>query len=277
MLKKLKSIFEACTGLINNGITQTYALTNIAPETANQNITELKDALSKLNQLRTGKIHAVHHQEAETILDWVSANARSGIAQNMGLNLETDTLMDTCGIISSIANKTLNQELGLPTVVVNIGKIGNTEDRHTFLTVTFPIQENDTTNDKVYLIDLSYRQFVDPPNQATPNCTKVEDLPGYWLSRTEDGTQLGTQLLTKGYCQLDETLAKHYVEAFNRNKPAFKTAEKYLQEITNSNYHHDDFTTEELEKRGYNVKAPLPLETPTMQTPPIIMNPIKNI
>lgn len=178
--------------------------------------------------------------------------AKSGLAFNDYFNAQS--WRGSCGYASSLAMYPID-DLGLEDKLPNVGDFERSKhQRHAFAVVTAPVAGADgVIAEKSYLIDATYKQFCVPFNEDAP-LTSYVDLEGYKLASSAAGKALLTEILENGYFELTDEKAKLYIDSFNNNKAVFDDPAEYITQMRN--YHYDDYTREEFEGWGVNVRLP---------------------
>lgn len=219
-------------------------------------------------------------QEAEEILKWTVQNARDELAKDK--NLQEESLLGCCGFGQAITAQTL-RNMGLNPNVCNVNPtIGEDTGRHAFITVNIPVKTSEKVEDKMYLVDTTFRQFF--LREEITNSrgefikdkefgNKVAPMAGYWLLKMQGGRKLAEEILSKGYIELTEERAKLYGDSFileekERKNPTRVPNQKelitgidgkqYINNINNPKLHGEiDYDMEDFEEFGINIKTPL--------------------
>lgn len=183
----------------------------------------LKKALNENSKQET-LIDGIKENEAESLLEWVVQNAREGLEKISKKSLKEISLLGYCGLGQGITGFTL-QNMGLSPNINNVSAtFGEKSGRHAFVTVNIPIKDEDgNVNDKLYLVDTTYRQFF-LRDEVTTSCgeyikdkkfgNKVAPFAGYWVLRMENGRDFAQELLEKGFIEFTEENAKIYGDGF---------------------------------------------------------------
>ena len=219
-------------------------------------------------------------QEAEEILKWTVQNARDELAKDK--NLQEESLLGCCGFGQAITAQTL-RNMGLNPNVCNVNPtIGEDTGRHAFITVNIPVKTSEKVEDKMYLVDTTFRQFF--LREEITNSrgefikdkefgNKVAPMAGYWLLKMQGGRKLAEEILSKGYIELTEERAKLYGDSFileekERKNPTRVPNQKelitgidgkqYINNINNPKLHGEiDYDMEDFKGFGINIKTPL--------------------
>lgn len=253
-------------------------------EYSNLKLMKLANIEEKLKRvLETNKEdirQGITEQEAEEILKWTVQNARNELAKEM--NLQEESLLGCCGLGQAITTQTL-RNMGLNPNVCNTNPtIGKETGRHAFVTVNIPIKTEEETEEKMYLVDTTFRQFF-LRNEITNSRgefikdkefgNKVAPMTGYWLLKMQGGKELAEEILSKGYVELTEENAKLYGDSFvleekERKNPTSVpkknemitgiNGKKYIENINNSKLHGNiDYDIKDFEELNINIKTPL--------------------
>lgn len=229
---------------------------------------------------KENKNQGITEQEAEEILKWTVQNARDELAKDR--NLQEESLLGCCGFGQAITAQTL-RNMGLNPNVCNVNPtIGEDTGRHAFITVNIPVKTSEKVEDKMYLVDTTFRQFF--LREEITNSrgefikdkefgNKVAPMAGYWLLKMQGGRELAEEILSKGYIELTEENAKLYGDSFileekERKNPTRIPNKKeiitgidgkqYINSINNPKLHGEiDYDMEDFEEFGINTKTPL--------------------
>lgn len=229
---------------------------------------------------KENKNQGITEQEAEEILKWTVQNARDELAKDR--NLQEESLLGCCGFGQAITAQTL-RNMGLNPNVCNVNPtIGEDTGRHAFITVNIPVKTSEKVEDKMYLVDTTFRQFF--LREEITNSrgefikdkefgNKVAPMAGYWLLKMQGGRKLAEEILSKGYIELTEERAKLYGDSFileekERKNPTRVPNQKelitgidgkqYINNINNPKLHGEiDYDMEDFKGFGINIKTPL--------------------
>lgn len=245
---------------------------------------KLANTEEKLKKVLEGnkenKNQGITEQEAEEILKWTVQNARNELAKDR--NLQEESLLGCCGFGQAITAQTL-RNMGLNPNVCNVNPtIGEDTGRHAFITVNIPIKTSEKVEDKMYLVDTTFRQFF--LREEITNSrgefikdkefgNKVAPMAGYWLLKMQGGRELAEEILSKGYIELTGERAKLYGDSFileekERKNPTKVPNKKelitgvegkqYIDNINNPKLHGEiDYDMEDFKGFGINIKTPL--------------------
>lgn len=245
---------------------------------------KLANTEEKLKKVLEGnkenKNQGITEQEAEEILKWTVQNARNELAKDR--NLQEESLLGCCGFGQAITAQTL-RNMGLNPNVCNVNPtIGEDTGRHAFITVNIPIKTSEKVEDKMYLVDTTFRQFF--LREEITNSrgefikdkefgNKVAPMAGYWLLKLQGGRELAEEILSKGYIELTGERAKLYGDSFileekERKNPTRVPNKKelitgiegkqYIDNINNPKLHGEiDYDMKDFEEFGINIKTPL--------------------
>lgn len=242
---------------------------------------KLKKALNE-NRNSNKITNGINERETESLLEWVVQNAREALEMNVDESLKDASLLGCCGMGQGITGITL-QNMGLEPRILNANPNLDTKaGPHSFVVVEIPIVQKDgKVNNKPYLVDTTYRQFF-LRNEVTTSCgeyikdkkfgDRVAPLAGYWLLHMPGGKQFAEEILSKGFVELTEKSAKLYGDSFSLEEkeredytkvPTKKEMETgisgktYIENMINPVREREiDYTTDELESWGINVKTP---------------------
>lgn len=242
---------------------------------------KLKKALNE-NLKQETLTDGIKENEAESLLEWVVQNAREGLEKTAKKSLKEISLLGYCGLGQGITGFTL-QNMGLSPNINNVGtSFGEKAGRHAFLTVNIPIMDEDgKVNDKLYLVDTTYRQFF-LRDEVTTSCgeyikdkkfgNKVAPFAGYWVLKMQNGRAFAEELLEKGFIEFSEENAKIYGDGFvleeKERKDHTKVPTKreletkidgntYISNVNDLKKHEEiDYDKEELDEWGINIKTP---------------------
>lgn len=229
---------------------------------------------------KENKNQGITEQEAEEILKWTVQNARDELAKDR--NLQEESLLGCCGFGQAITAQTL-RNMGLNPNVCNVNPtIGEDTGRHAFITVNIPVKTSEKVEDKMYLVDTTFRQFF--LREEITNSrgefikdkefgNKVAPMAGYWLLKLQGGRELAEEILSKGYIELTGERAKLYGDSFileekERKNPTRVPNKKelitgiegkqYIDNINNPKLHGEiDYDMKDFEEFGINIKTPL--------------------
>lgn len=229
---------------------------------------------------REGKQQGIIEQEAEEILKWTVQNARNELSKDG--DLQEESLLGCCGFGQAVTTQTL-RNMGLNPNVCNVNPtIEKNAGRHAFVTVNIPIKTAEKIEEKMYLVDTTFRQFFlrDEVTNSSGKFikdkefgNKVAPIAGYWLLKMQGGKEFAEELLSKGYIELTEENAKLYGDSFilegkERKNPTRIPNKKelitgidgkeYIKNINNPELQEEiDYDIEEFDDFGINIKTPL--------------------
>lgn len=172
------------------------------------------------NREKEALTYGLDYRETERLLEWTVQNAREYLLKKEGI---TASLQGYCGVGQAITAITL-RSMGLDPNILNTNSaISSTAGRHAFVTVEIPVKNNDKIENKMYLIDTTYRQFF-LRDEILPSHGqyvkdrryggKVAPLAGYWTLQFPGGKEFARELLSKGYVYMSEQNAKLYGDGF---------------------------------------------------------------
>ena len=242
---------------------------------------KLQEALLK-NELANSLISGITTQEAEQLLEWVVQNARNGLFLDGKKSTIDSSLSGYCGLGQAITGLTL-LNMGLSPNIVNASTIFNSGG-HAFIVTGIPIKdETKVIDEKLYLVDTTYRQFFLRENNIFYNSTqyirdkrygnKVAPSEGYWVLQVDGGKDFSKELLSKGFIAFTEENAKIYGDSFvlssRRRKKNSRvprkselvsgiTGKQYINRILDSHMHSKLINYEE-DMYDYEINIVTPL------------------
>ena len=188
----------------------------------------------------------ISFEEAELILKWVTQNTR--------FTMYEDSLCDSASHLQSFDD--LAQAVSalpfinanIPITINNARSFGSI-DNHSFITVKMPICEANNVVIKQFLIDLTYIRFFSFPNATSAafysKSSGFKPSVGYYVCQSEEGIKLATELVRKGYIELNAQNVEIYCGAFECKKfirynyegrrELTKSASDYYLDIINNN------------------------------------------
>lgn len=242
---------------------------------------KLKNVVSENN--KKGYIeNGIEENEARQLVEWTVQNARKFLI-NEGETVRDVSMFGRCGWAQAITATTL-RNMGLSPYVVNANPtLSIICGRHAFVTVNIPIKEGNRKENKMYLVDPTFRQFFlrdDITNQygAWINDKefggKVAPLPGYWILKMgKKGRAFADEILSKGFIEFTDDNAKMYgdsfvLESIDRkdhskvpSKKEMRTGilgSQYIANIISPNTQEElDVVDGEFERTGTNIETPL--------------------
>lgn len=243
---------------------------------------KLKEVLEE-NIKNKSLIDGIKENEAEILLEWTVQNAREGLEKAANEKIKDMDFLGYCGVGQGITGFTL-QNMGLNPNIINVNPtFGKNVGRHAFVTVRIPIKnEEGNINNKLYLVDTTYKQFFLRDEVTISNGTYIKDkkfggkvapMAGYWVLRMKKGTKFAQELLEKGFIEFTEENAKIYGDGFvleekeRRDYTKVPTKKEmntsiegkvYLSAVeVIKNQEEIDFEREEFEYLGINIKTPM--------------------
>ena len=226
--------------------------------------------------------NGIKESEAQSLLEWVVQNAREGLEKDSKIPFKDMDLLGNCGLGQGITGVTL-QNMGLePNINNTRPTFSNNAGRHAFVTVNIPIKsEEGNVNNKLYLIDTTYRQFF-LRDEFTTSCgeyikdkkfgNKVAPFAGYWVLKMENGRDFAQELLEKGFIEFTEENAKIYGDGFvleeKERKDYAKVPTKkeietgingktYISNVNDVNYQEEiEYEIEEFDNWNINISTP---------------------
>lgn len=241
---------------------------------------KLKRAL-KQNQTEQALVSGIEEEEAEMLLQWVVQNAREGLVNGNDVDvIKNMNLVGYCGLGQGITGFTI-QNMGLSPNISNAYETFN-GGQHAFLTVEIPVKNsNEGVQNKLYLVDTTYRQFFTRDEWTIGNRgyikdkrfgNKVAPIAGYWAIQMQGGKEFSERLLADGYIELTEENAKIYGDAFyledKERKDYTKAPRKeelvtgidgktYIERMLDPELQREiDYSPEEFEGWQINIKTP---------------------
>lgn len=247
------------------------------------NIEEKLQQVLKANEKEGYLQRGIEEKEALLLLEWTVQNARKGLVKE-GEDIRKKSFSGYCGLGQGITATAL-RNMGLSPYVVNANPTLSKEGgRHAFVAVNIPlIGENRSINNKMYLVDTTFKQFYLRDEITNEYGDYIEDkkfgnrvapIPGYWLLKMgKKGEEFSKKLLSEGFIELTEENAKMYGDSFvlecmkrengSRvpNKKEMNTGisgNEYIRSIMNQQMQDEiDYDDGELEGYGINVSTPL--------------------
>lgn len=184
---------------------------------------KLKKAINQ-NKTEQSLVEGIGENEAEMLLQWVVQNAREGLVPGRDVSeIKDEDLCMACGLGQGITGFTL-LNMGLSPNISNAGSVFDGGGRHAFLSVGIPVKKaNGEVQDKLYLVDTTYRQFFVRDEYTIMGKgfikdkrfgNKVAPLEGYWAMQIPNGMEFAKKILSEGYIELTEENAKVYGDSF---------------------------------------------------------------
>lgn len=228
-------------------------------------------------------INGIEESEAEALLEWTVQNARIALVKDFDKKeILEKSLLGYCGLGQGVTGTTL-LNMGLKPNIVNAGKTLSKDGwRHAFLTVRIPVKKDGKIENKMYLIDTTFRQFFLRAEirgeegfiKDKRYGNKVAGVPGYWMLQLPNGEKVARELLSEGFIEFTEENAKLYGDAFElanrkrKNPSKVPSGKELITGISGVSYIKNiedpfmqeeiDYNEGELEKVwGINVKTPL--------------------
>lgn len=184
------------------------------------NIERKLTRIMEQNSAKEELTFGLDYREAERLLEWTVQNAREHL---LGEKEITASLQGHCGMGQAITSITL-RKMGLEPNILNTNPtISNVATNHAFVTVEIPVKDNEKIENRLYLIDTTYRQFFIREGLVPSNKQYVKDkryggkvapLAGYWTLQLPGGKEFAQELLSKGYIYMSERNAKLYGDGF---------------------------------------------------------------
>ena len=225
----------------------------------------------------------IQEKEAESLLEWTVQNARNEHRKEANEKLENMSLLGYCGFGQGITATTL-KNMGLSPYIVNVNPtLEKQASRHAFVAVKLPIQTKEEIEEKLYLVDTTFKQFFLRDEVTNSQGIYIKDkrfgnkvapMEGYWILQMKNGKEFATELLENGFIELTEENAKIYGDAFKLSSKSRKNPTKvpkrkelitgiegkeYIQNITSEQMQEEiDYDDNELEEKWHvNVTTPL--------------------
>ena len=199
----------------------------------------LENLYSVLKNVGIGKKDGISENEAKIIIESVVQNARDILSKKMD-NFQNSSLTGFCGYAQALTVFPL-QEVGLETTVNNVSNLPDCKYRHAFATCIIPIKENGKCYKKQYLIDITYRQFFKAINCNEGRFYESDErfknhigpTAGYYVCQTKEGISFASELLKKGYIELNEQNARIYGYGFSCESINLSTTKREIKKISN--------------------------------------------
>lgn len=211
----------------------------------------------------------IQKKEAESLLEWTVQNARKEFTKDTEEKLEDKSLQGWCGFGQGVTATTL-KNMGLSPYIINANPaLSKQAYRHAFVVVTIPIEKEDKVEEKLYLIDTTFKQFFLRDEVSNPHGDYIKDrrfgnkvagLEGYWMLQMKNGKQFATELLENGFIELTEENAKMYGDSFaltgkiRKNPTKVPTKKELLTGIEGKEYIQNITSEQMQEKIGYDDK-----------------------
>lgn len=158
----------------------------------------------------------VTEREAISLLEFAVENARKGF-EKIGLDLNNSSL-DGFAELGQILSIRMFEDIGLKVTKNKAVTCFNSYFYNVFGTVTIPIKEDGKVEEKVFLIDTTYKQYFSSVdcnegkkyilNSKYPVIPHIS--PGYYVK----DKNMAKHLINNGYIELNENIAKEYGKAF---------------------------------------------------------------
>ncbi len=194
---------------------------------------------SVLQHRKEGQSDGISMEEADLILQSTVQSARLTLAREEASRVDFfEASLDGCCGYSQALTAFPLLDLGVDITINNVNSLPDCVTRHSYITCTLPINEEEQTIEKDFLIDATYRQFFillrcnegrfyegDErfKDKCGPDC-------GYYLA-TEEGISFAKSLLSRGYMELTEYNAKMYGTAFSAMSINRSTTKEQVQTI----------------------------------------------
>ena len=197
----------------------------------------------------------LNEKEALYLLKWITFRVQSFLLPDF------PTLEYRCGDAAALVSALL-KTLNIDHFNFNMKSVINTTyNIHELILAYLPIRDSLIK----YVIDPTFRQFL-IKDYCKPNRTKhykfenplmeydrkLPTYPGYYLSLTKEGTELGTQILNEGYFKLNDINMKLYGDAFMKYSAMYIgdyclcSGEEYIDGIEPSHNEFDTIINEEI-------------------------------
>ena len=212
-----------------------------------------------LNSLSSKKDYYTE-DEVKTLLNWTVNNTLSNLKKDM----DTDDLTGACGF-SQFSSLYPLSKLGLKITINNVNNISKNLGRHAFGTVIFPVLINGNIEEKQYLIDCTYSQFLHL-SKSVENTYNIKKgripLPGYFINKDEKVKETIKELITNGYIEATKENLNDYMYGFfvrefpitELNFAKEKLSEIDILDIINNNQEEFDYTEDEFKDWGFNLE-----------------------
>lgn len=223
----------------------------------------------------------IQEREANILLEWIVQNAREGLLKTKDEDILDASLVGFCGLGQGITATTL-KNMGLSPYIVNSESIFSKSEKHGFVVVKIPIQKEEGFQNKLYLIDTTFRQFFLRDEETNLREEYIKDKrfgnrvasrPGYWMLQMKNGELLAKEILENGFVELTEENAKMYGDSFKlsekvRKKPTRVPkkqelytgieGEEYIRSIMDEQMQSEiDYSEDDFKKWDMNTKTPL--------------------
>ena len=259
------------------------------------NIANIEERLQNIRRAREkGSNDGLTEYEANQLLEWTVQNAREGLAKDRKGGIKNKSLMGYCGFSQAITGYTLIN-MGFNPYITNASKcLGDNAGRHAFLCVNIPIKGME--EEKLFLIDATYRQFFLYDKYTNSHGEYINDpefgkdvpsIPGYWLLKSKGGREVAEKILSDGYIECTEEVAKLYGDSFelagreresnrrgrvpsNKELDSGISGAQYIFNMTSPHCQTKiDYSIEEFDNWGINLNTPLMKDNETNKILPL--------
>lgn len=163
----------------------------------------------------------VTKEEMSLFLDYYVKESREVLSKYLNVNILEDPLINRCDLAQYITGKLLESVKNVsvfPKESQNV--FSNTCMGHSFLVCMI--------QDIPYLIDLTYRQFfvkercLESEFIYFNNMTLKTPCPGYFAIQDKEGEKVAREIISKGYIELNDNVAKKYGDSFYFTKTGYR-------------------------------------------------------
>ena len=220
-------------------------------------VSKLKKSIS-INEESKRLKSGITLEEADTLLKWSVENTRK-MLNKIVFNIEKVSLNGQCELAQALSLLPF-ENIGLYVTKNRASLSFGYPNNHAFGSVIIPIEEDGKILEKLYLIDVTYRQFF-----STVRCNEgkyydkhedgfdISPDPGYFVEDKE----FAKELMGKGYIELTGETAKKYGEPFylsslKLNETSKIKYENYLNRILEHSYDYSLGNLDDLDVFSYD-------------------------
>ena len=229
------------------------------PKFQKLNIEEVKKVIFCLEEIinlnKNGIQAGITLEEANLILDYVVYEVRN-IFSSLGINLKSNSLNGYCELGQGLSIRFL-ESLGLKVTKNTACNSFDYELNHCFGTVMIPVEIDGKVENKIFLIDTTYRQFFTSTrcNEGMYYKNNEKPDPGYFVKDEE----VAKKIMRDGYILLDEYTAKCYGEGFyfsslDKENITMHNNINYFKNIINDD---SDYVLDFDEMEGLEIENPI--------------------
>ena len=233
-----------------------HSISDASMEAAERNLRQAFQANAGLREPRVG----VSIEDANTILAWAAENARRALTyENPGAltqrmrNTDIEAQVAVYEPLKGAFPDGAIQAADLSGASLRI--LPATDQTHNVVVVQMPIRTEQAVENRIFLIDPTFRQHCLPDRCAREGRASQQGIldPGYYLTGTPEGRNLADHLLRDGYVEFSRADAQRYLGAFldSENFRRQHNGMPALQEAVSAN-NASDFLNLQSAKYPYN-------------------------